>query len=460
MRGILDVVGIGIGPFNLGLAALLDGKEEVEAVFLERKGSFDWHPGMLIDGTTLQVPFLADLVSMVDVTNRHSFLNYLQEHGRLYHYYFLEKFHIPRKEYNHYCRWVAERLPSCRFSMEVEGVIPVDLPDGEKGYKVSAWDHGSGQEKHFMTRHVVMGIGSVPSIPDPCKEMLNDRIFHSSEYVFSKSCLKGKRSVTVIGSGQSAAEVFLDATRIQEEEGFSLNWFTRSDGFFPMEYSKLGLEHFSPDFTNFFYHLPQERKDELLKGQGLLYKGISAGTIADIYDLLYERSIGGVRPPIHLQAMTEITGIGQAGSRYVLEGFHHVKKEAFSMESDVIILGTGYKQAEPSFLSAMDQGIWRDSHGRFGITEDYRLRSASGEATDIFVQNGELHTHGVGAPDLGLGAHRNAIIINQIVGREVYPIRQKNVFQSFGIGDPSGQEDGSQETINSFERKDQKWTII
>ncbi|MEK1828654.1 SidA/IucD/PvdA family monooxygenase [Priestia megaterium] len=27
-----------------------------------------------------------------------------------------------------------------------------------------------------------------------------------------------------------------------------------------MEYSKLGLEHFSPDYTRYFYRLPQEKK--------------------------------------------------------------------------------------------------------------------------------------------------------------------------------------------------------
>ena len=51
----------------------------------------------------------------------------------------------------------------------------------------------------------------------------------------------------------------------------------------------------------------------------------------------------------------------------------------------------------------------------------------------LFVQNGELHTHGVGAPDLGLGAHRNAVIVNALVGREVYAVRERNVFQSFGV---------------------------
>jgi siderophore synthetase component len=39
----------------------------------------------------------------------------------------------------------------------------------------------------------------------------------------------------------------------------------------------------------------------------------------------------------------------------------------------------------------------------------------------------------IGAPDLGLGAHRNAVIVNALTGRDVYAVRDRNVFQSFGV---------------------------
>ncbi|MCA3749493.1 MAG: SidA/IucD/PvdA family monooxygenase, partial [Rubrobacter sp.] len=68
-RVFWDLLGIGIGPFNLSLAALLEPVEEVEALFVEKKPRFEWHPGLLMEGTTLQVPFLADLVTMADPTS-------------------------------------------------------------------------------------------------------------------------------------------------------------------------------------------------------------------------------------------------------------------------------------------------------------------------------------------------------------------------------------------------------
>ena len=106
----LDLAGVGIGPFNLSLAALAEPLDGFEAAFFERGPEFRWHPGLMIEGAALQVPFLADLVSLVDPTSQLSFLAYLRARERLYPFYFAEKFHIPRAEYADYCAWVSRRL--------------------------------------------------------------------------------------------------------------------------------------------------------------------------------------------------------------------------------------------------------------------------------------------------------------------------------------------------------------
>jgi len=430
-KQVYDVIGIGLGPFNLGMAALLDPVEDVSALFLEKEEEFNWHPHMLIEGTTLQVPFFADLVSMADVTSKHSFLHYLQQHNRLYHFYFLEKFHIPRKEYNHYCRWVSERVDSCRFSSEVTQVTTIPV-EGETVYQVTAEDLQTGREYRYLAKHVVMGIGTEPRVPEAFQAALGESVFHTSEYLARKPDCDLGQSVAVIGSGQSAAEVFLDVAKYQEERGGSLEWYTRSPGFFPMEYSKLGLEYFSPDYIDFFYELPQVKKDQLLNEQDLLYKGISSETIAEIYDHLYERTVGNADPGIHLQAMTELKEIEQQGHNFRLSGYQKVTGEPVEVEADVVILGTGYQPRVPAFFKEMNEAIIWDEYGRFVVNKGYDLATRLQTAGEIFIQNGELHTHGVGAPDLGLGAHRNAVIINQIAGRKVYSVEEKHVFQTFG----------------------------
>ena len=51
---IYDVAGIGVGPFNLGLAALSEPLEDLDCVFLDRRESFDWHPGMMLEPAQAQ----------------------------------------------------------------------------------------------------------------------------------------------------------------------------------------------------------------------------------------------------------------------------------------------------------------------------------------------------------------------------------------------------------------------
>ncbi|UPM42009.1 lysine N(6)-hydroxylase/L-ornithine N(5)-oxygenase family protein [Halocatena salina] len=428
MTEVYDVVGIGLGPFNLGLAALLDDTEAT-GLFLEQRSEFIWHEGMLIEGTTLEVPFLADLVTLADPTSPYSYLNYLRETGRIYEFYFYEQFQIPRREYDDYLRWVSERLESCVFDRRVESVR---WNEHTERFVLTAVDPATGDAHEYHAENVALGIGSQPHVPDELAGHSECDVFHTASYLHRRERCLDADSITVVGSGQSAAEVFLDLLDHQPDGGYRLDWLTRSDGFFPMEYSKLGLQHFTPEYTQYVYDLPQETKDELIPDQDLLYKGIDVTTSAEIYDLLYRRSIGHRDPDVGLFAMTEVSGIEETAGGYRLVCEQTQTEQAFSHESDVVILGTGYERPVPDCLDPLSARIAFDEHGRFEITEDYRLELPGTEGR-VFVQNAELHTHGVGTPDLGLGCYRNTRIVNQLLGRERYPADTDTVYQDFSL---------------------------
>ncbi len=431
---IYDVIGAGLGPFNLGMAALLDETEGIEALFFDQKPEFSWHEGMLIEGTTLQVPFMADAVTMANPASKYSFLNYLHEQKRLYHFYFLESFHIPRREYSHYLKWVSEQLSSCRFGKKV-----IDAAEHPAGFEVIVEDVLTGETETFLTKHVVLGMGSAPSMPDWTASGSRN-LYHSSEFMDRRKEDMGS-SVAVIGSGQSAAEIFLELLRGQETGGYKLNWLTRTDGFFPMEYSKLGLEHFSPDYTDYFYQLPQNLKDQIVPAQDSLYKGISADTIAEIYNLLYERTIAGSKPEVQLLAKTAVTDISYSGEELVLACCQREQAESFVLSADTVIAATGYKTVWPKAFKRLAGAMKWDKAGRPVISRDYQAEMNTPRALhSVFIQNGELHTHGVGAPDLGLGAYRNAHIINTIAGKAVFDLSDKNVFQHFGTKHVAGKK--------------------
>ena len=93
-------------------------------------------------------------------------------------------------------------------------------------------------------------------------------------------------------------------------------------------------------------------------------------------------------------------------------------------------MATGYAPRDPEFLRPVEHLIRRDEAGRFDVDLEFHVDTLGGR---LFVQNAEEHTHGLTAPDLGMGPWRNAIILKNILGREVYPIEHDIAFQTFGL---------------------------
>jgi lysine N6-hydroxylase len=409
-----DFIGIGLGPFNLGLACLTEPIEELDGLFLESKPDFSWHPGMLLESATLQTPFMADLVTLADPTSPYSFLNYLKESGRLYPFYIRESFYPVRAEYDAYCRWAAARLRSVRFGHEVTAVEH----DGSV-YRVRCG------ERVFAARHLVLGTGTPPHLPAACAGLGGD-FLHNSGYLAGKGALQAKQSITVVGSGQSAAEIYYDL--LDGIGDYTLTWVTRSPRFFPLEYTKLTLEMTSPDYIDYFHALPEDARYALEAGQKGLFKGIDADLINDIFDLLYRKTVAG---PVSTRLLTntELASASYDGSAYTL-GLRQVEQRRdFSLTTQGLVLATGYRYRTPDFLEPVRDRIRWDSRGRFDVARNYSI-DVTGRG--IFLQNAGTHTHSITSPDLGMGAYRNSLIIRELLGREHYPIEKAIAFQEFG----------------------------
>ncbi|MEV4142508.1 SidA/IucD/PvdA family monooxygenase [Amycolatopsis sp. NPDC049691] len=417
------LAGVGIGPFNLSLAALAAPIDGLDAVFFDARPEFRWHPGLLVDGATLQVPFLADLVTLVDPTSPFSFLNYLRDRGRLLPFYFAERFHPPRVEYDDYGRWAANRLPSCRFGHEVTGIR----------WAGDAFELTIAGTEPVLADNVVLGVGSVPSVPEPLRALVADpnaKVLHSADYLTHREALLAAESVTVVGSGQSGAEVVLDLLRSRSTVD-GLRWLARTPAFAPMEYSKLGLEQFTPDYTAYFHGLPEAVRDRLLPAQWQLYKGIDTETIGAIHDELYRRSISGppgavLTPGVEVVSASLVDGAVELGLRHEQQG------RGATVRTDAVVAATGYAETPTGpLLAGLGDAVHRDARGRLVVGADHRV--ALDVPGALFVQNAERHTHGPGAPDLGLGAWRAAVILNAVCGKTVHDLPDRTAFTTFGL---------------------------
>ncbi|WP_286856526.1 SidA/IucD/PvdA family monooxygenase [Sphingobacterium sp. UBA7625] len=170
-----DFIGIGIGPFNLGLAALTHPIADCKAIFFDRTEQFNWHLGLMLDDATLQVPFMADLVTMADPSSPYSFLNYLKQSGRIYKFYIRENFFILRREYNSYCKWVADQLEQCKFGHEVLDIVYLD-----PNYQVTVLNKSTQEISHYITRKIVLGTGTSPFLPGFIKNRDLANVIHTA----------------------------------------------------------------------------------------------------------------------------------------------------------------------------------------------------------------------------------------------------------------------------------------
>lgn len=192
--GPVDLVGIGIGPANLSLAALLKRHPRVRARFFERRAQFQWHAGLMLPNASLQVPFLKDLVSLVDPTSELSSLQFLATHKRLLCFINANFPQVLRREFNQYYRWACEQLDSLEFGREVEAV---EL-DGE-----TLTVRGNGWSQ--PTRSIVLGTGLQAAVPDCAKPWLGATLLHASQYLINNNPVEGKRVVVIGGMPSPSA---------------------------------------------------------------------------------------------------------------------------------------------------------------------------------------------------------------------------------------------------------------
>ncbi len=421
---LYDIIGIGIGPFNLGLAALCSSIPGLSCLFFDQAECFNWHPGLLIEGSRLQVPFFADLVTLAEPCSEFSYLAWLKATGNMFKFAIHEQYFPTRIEYNRYCQWAASKLETLNFGKTCTAIT---YNESGKHYRVSIQDIHNGTTEEFHAKHIVVGIGTIPSLPQHAKGINHPRIFHSSEYLEKKQSILKESSVTIVGSGQSAAEIFYDLLDHRHKFSDGMSWFTRSERFYPMEYSKLTLEMTSPGYIDHFFSLDAETKKQTLSKQDSLYKGINYHLINDIYDKLYLQNIFEPGNTVTLRTNCELTEIITGGETIEASFLHNEMKKSFLHHTASLIIATGYRQALPDFLDPLLNHINRNENDELLINRNYSIDSNN----SVFIQNADSGTHGFNSADLGMGPYRNAIILNSILRREHFKMEKDVTFQSF-----------------------------
>ncbi|GLX17375.1 lysine N(6)-hydroxylase/L-ornithine N(5)-oxygenase family protein [Streptomyces lavendulae] len=405
---VLDYAAVGIGPANMSLAALAHPVEGLRGAHLERRESFSWHPGLLLPEATLQVSLLKDLVTLVDPSSPFSFLAFLASEGRLYRFLAADFPAVLRAEFNQYLQWVAARLPSLTFGAEVHGV---DFHDG-------AFHLRTG-ETEVTARHLVLGTGLTPSVPEPFRPFLGPTVFHSGEFLLRAPEVTGRR-VVVVGGGQSGAEIVRHLAAGAAPE--SITWVSRRSSFLPMDDSPFANDLYTPDYVRRFHALPAGHKARLLDRQKYTSDGIDLQVLQDIYRLSYRDEFIENNPGrLRFMADCAVTAIDGGPDEWKLTVESSGPDASDLLAADIVILSTGYAYALPDFMAPLDARLHRED-GMLVVGDDFSVAWDGPAENRIYLQNGARHSWGVADPNLSLLAWRSAVILNSMLGETRYQV--------------------------------------
>lgn len=431
-QDVLDVVGVGFGPSNLGLAIAIaehnaaPGQQPLAARFVERQHRFGWHRGMLIDDATMQVSFLKDLVTLRNPQSPFTFLAYLHDKGRLVDFINFGSAYPTRLEFHDYLEWAAARLDDrISYGTDVVEVVPVRDADTVELLEVVC-RHGDGTIERLRTRNVVLATGLTPTLPQGVET--SGRVWHARDLMNNLPEFDGTepKRIAVVGAGQSAAEaVDLLHRRFPGAEICAV--FARY-GFSPADDSSFANRIFDPAAVDEFYMAPDQVKNMILGYHANTnYSVVDAELIDSLYRRHYAEKVAG-QERLRFCNVSKIADVVDLGDRVELAIESMIDGIREVLTADLVIYATGYRPTDPLWLLGDDLAAVcaRDGEGRLSIRRDYRI--ATGAFADgtpfsagIFVQGPTEHTHGISSTLLSNVAVRSGEIVESICAGDRVP---------------------------------------
>ncbi|CAM4106055.1 L-ornithine N(5)-monooxygenase [Pseudomonas reidholzensis] len=396
---IKDLIGVGFGPSNLALAIALEELAQsqghaLDALFIDKQQNYRWHGDTLATQSELQISFLKDLVSLRNPTSPYSFVNYLHQKQRLADFINLGTFYPCRLEYNDYLRWAAEHFATqAVYGEEVLRIEP-EVHSGRVEHLRLISRDAQGREYSRRTRSVVIGSGGTPKIPEKFSAFKDDpRVFHHSRYLSGLAklaCADGKpMRIAVIGSGQSAAEAFIDLN--DSYPSVKVDMILRATALKPADDSPFVNEIFAPDYTDLVYNEPAEQRSKLIgEYHNTNYSVVDLDLIDRIYGILYRQKVAHqYRHNVLCRRNVEAVVATAEGIELTLRDLATDQQQTHRY--DAVILATGYERRSHRDLLAPLQGYLDD----FSADRNYRLLTSPDLHASVYLQGFCETTHGL-----------------------------------------------------------------
>ncbi|GAA3970318.1 lysine N(6)-hydroxylase/L-ornithine N(5)-oxygenase family protein [Actinomadura viridis] len=405
-------MGIGFGPSNLALAVALEEEHgsAVDAVFFEKQPAFGWHRGMLIDGATMQVNFLKDLVTLRNPTSRYSFVSYLHAKDRLVDFINHKTMFPTRLEFHDYLEWVAASFAGMvRYGSEVVAVRPHDAATLEVVVR-------RDDELHTcLTRNLVIGAGLEPVLPDGLRQ--GERIWHTDDLLTRLEALDtDPRRMVVLGAGQSAAEAVEHLHREYPRTEICAV-FTRY-GYSPADDSSFANRIFDPQAVDHYFQAPADVKRMLFDySRNTNYSVVDLDLIDELYRRAYAEKVAGDER-LRILNVSRVLDVRAGAGAVRLEVCFLPTGEVTVLDADVLVCATGYRERNPlDLLGEAGEHCRTTPEGRLAVERDYRIATDPACAWAVYLQGATEHSHGIASSLLSMTAVRTGEIVRSIAGR-------------------------------------------
>lgn len=413
-----ELIGIGSGPFNLSLAAMLK-KTALKYKFIERNQGLNWHSEIIFNDSLMQTSYFKDLVTCVDPTSEFSFMNYLVSTGLFYPFINTNRTVVTRKEYEMYLRWAADKLQdNISFGHNVKEV-------NFNGNEFEVVSEGNGELKKEVSKHICIGTGVTQRIPAFAKTHISPTLFHAKSKEFVNMNLENK-NVVIIGGGQTGIEVFRNALNSKWGKFKSLKLISSRVNLQPLDESPFTNEYFTPSYVNCFFKLDQKDKDHLVQGQKLASDGNTPKYLEYLYNDLYQlRYVENDTRDFELMPNRKVDQIESIDNFYRIHYQNTFTRKAESMEADIVILCTGFETMIPDFIKPLADKIEFDEQNRFSFNSDFsaKWKGNLNPENKIFALNFSRHGHGISDPQTSLMPWKSATIINSILKQDFYQLK-------------------------------------
>ncbi|KAJ9204032.1 hypothetical protein DTO271D3_3773 [Paecilomyces variotii] len=441
---LYDLLCVGFGPASLSIAIALHDALDPKAAqsasgwqpkvcFLEKQRQFAWHPGMLLPGSRMQISFLKDLATFRNPRSHFTFLNYLHQKGRLVSFANLGTFLPARLEFEDYMKWCASHFSDLvAYGEEVIGVVPEKADPRSPvidSFAVFSKNTATGIVSARRARNVVIAAGGRPKIPAPFPQ--DYRVLHSSAYCTTIPKLltdpRAAYNVAVVGSGQSAAEIFHDLQVRYPNCRTTL--IMRDTALRPSDDSPFVNEIFDPERVDTFYSQPaDERKRALATDKATNYSVVRLELIEQIYHDMYTQKVQNPNEKEwqhRILPSRQITKVDNANPQGRIRiHVESAKKNASPedteiLEVDALMVATGYlRNAHEGLLEKVQQlrpagqNEWKVGRN-YGVELD---RSKVSRQAGIWLQGCNENTHGLSDSLLSVLASRGGEMVSSIFG--------------------------------------------